>query len=142
MPKIWRGMRRVDDKPETGAGGNLLGVRIGLHESDDIVEEDGYVQPGNGDMSVSPSLETLPPHRMPRRLQSPFPEASGSNQLYCWSMGEGDFFACQVAVGLVLRPDPKAPERHGFVEPERKMMAAVYQVAVAATRDQWIQWEE
>jgi hypothetical protein len=142
MPLIWRGMRMADGRPEVGRAGNLLGVRVGAGETDDISEEDGYVQPSTGGMSVSPSLETLPPHRIPRRLQSRYPEAIGSNQLHCWSMGEGAFVRGGVADHLVLRPDPENPERHGFVEPERKMPVAEYEAAIAATRDQWRRWEE
>lgn len=132
----------ANGRPELGRAGNMLGVRVGSGKNDDIPEEDSFVQPGAGGMSVSPSLETLPPHRIPRRLQSRFPEAIGSNQLHCWSMGEGDFISGSVAEHLVLRLDPKAPHRHGFIEPERKMPIADYESAIAATRDQWRRWEE
>ncbi|MGH7172843.1 MAG: hypothetical protein ACRELG_21390 [Gemmataceae bacterium] len=142
MPLIWRAMRMANGQPEVGRAGNLLGVRVGASEADDIPEENGFVQSDTGGMSVSPSLETLPPHRLPRRLRSRFPEANGSNQLYCWSMGEGAFVSGVVAEHLVLRIDPEEPERHGFVEPERKMPAAEYEAAIAATRDHWKRWEE
>lgn len=142
MPLIWRAMRMANGRPEVGRAGNLLGVRVGASETDDIPEESGFVQPGTGGMSVSPSLETLPPHRIPRRLRNRFPEATGSNQLYCWSMGEGAFVSGTLAEHLVLRIDPEAPERHGFVEPERRMPVADYEAAIAATQDQWKKWEE
>jgi hypothetical protein len=132
----------ADGRPEVGPAGNLLGVRVGTAATDDIAEENGCVQPGTGGMSVSPSLETLPPHRIPRRLQSKFPAAIGSNQLHCWFMGEGAFVADRIAEHLVLRPDPEAPDRHGFVEPERKMTVAEYEAAITSTRDQWKRWEE
>lgn len=132
----------ADGRPEVGCGGNLLGVRVGSGETDDIPEENGYVQPGTGGMSVSPSLETLPPHRIPRRLQSRIPEATGSNQLHCWSMGEGAFVHSSVTERLILRPDPKAPERHGFVEPEQEMPVAEYEAAITATQNLWRRWEE
>lgn len=142
MPLIWRGMRMSEDRPEVGRGGNLLGVRVGSGETDDIPEENGCVQPGTGGMSVSPSLETLPPHRLPRRLRSRFPEASGSNRLHCWSMGDGPFVFGGVAESLVLRLDPDDPERHGFVEPERRMPVEEYEAAITATRVQWRRCEE
>lgn len=142
MPLIWRGMRMADGRPEVGQAGNLLGVRVGAGESDDIPEENGYVQPGMGGMSVSPSLETLPPHRIPRRLRSRFPDATGSNRLHCWAMGEGAFVRGRLVEHLVLRPDPEAPERHGFVEPEQRMPVGEYEAAITATRNQWRRWEE
>lgn len=142
MPLIWRGMRMADGRPEVGRGGNLLGIRVGAGETNDIPEENGYVQPRTGGMSVSPSLEALPPHRIPRRLQSRFPEAIGSNHLHCWSMGEGAFVHAKLAERLILRPDPEAPERHGFVEPEQRMPVVEYEAAITATRDLWRRWEE
>jgi len=97
-------------------------------------------------MSVSPSVETLPPHRLPRRLQKKyperFPEASAPNAVYCWSMGEGGFVPGFVADHLRLRLDPEAPERHGFVEPEGRMKVEDYEAALGATRNQWRRWEE
>jgi hypothetical protein len=57
-------------------------------------------------------------------------------------MGEGDFVAAPLATDLVLRPDPKRPTEHGFVEPDRDMAVAEYEAAVAATREQWSRWED
>jgi hypothetical protein len=146
MPLIWRGMRLAEGKPEIGSGGNLLGVRIGPGKGDDILEENGYVQPRTGGMSVSPTVEALPPHRIPRRLRDKkpqqFPDACGSNQLFCWWMGEGLFVPGPVAQDLFFRPDPQNPKNHGFVEPERRMLVGIYEAALAATRDRWKRWEE
>jgi hypothetical protein len=123
-----------------------LGVRVGPQPGDDIPEKDGHVQPGTGGMSVSPSLETLPSHRIPRRFKDKYPErfpdATGSNRLHCWFMGDGAFVTDPVADGLVLRPDPKRPDRHGFVEPEREMPVPDYEAAITATRENWSTWEE
>jgi hypothetical protein len=97
-------------------------------------------------MSVSPNLASLPTHRMPRRLKAKYPErfadATGSNQLHCWSMGEGPFVAGPFVDGLALRPDPDDPDRHGFVEPDKAMKAADYESAITATRELWRLWEE
>jgi hypothetical protein len=105
-------------RPEVGRAGNLLGVRVGPGPGDDIPEKDGYVEAGTGGMSVSPTLDTLPPHRIPRRLRQKYPErfpdATGSNALHCWFLGDGGFVAGPLADHLALRPDPKAPERHGL----------------------------
>src|SRR5262245_14019923 len=73
---------------EVGPAGNLLGVRAGGSPNDDIPVVDGWVEPGAGGMSVSPSVESLPAHRIPRRLRDKYPdrfaEATGSNNLSCW----------------------------------------------------------
>ncbi len=146
MPLIWRGMRMTDERPEVGQGANSLGVRIGAGAHDDIREEDGQVQPNTGGMSVSPSLETMTPLRIPRRLREKFPErfpfAKGSNQLHYWSMGEGAFVAGPVAEKLVLRADTGVPVKHAVVEPEQMMPVADYEAAIAATQNQWRRWEE
>ena len=77
MPVVWRGMRMADGRPEVGRAGNLLGVRIGPAPGDAIPENDSLVQPGTGGMSISPSLDTLPAHRVPRRLRGKLPERPG-----------------------------------------------------------------
>jgi hypothetical protein len=148
MPLIWRGMTKDGNRPHVGRGAQLLGVRFGpLDQGRDIdPDREGVVHPEKGGMSVSPRVEALPPHRLPRRLRDVYPErfpnARAPNTLYCWSMGEGAFEAGRVAEGLRLRVDPDDPERHGFVEPDGKMKMAAYETALAATRDQWQKWEE
>jgi hypothetical protein len=147
MPLIWKGMKSDGDRPKVGRGAALLGVRVGPGENDDInPDEAGFVRPGQGGMSVSPSVDALPAHRLPRRLSraypTRFPDADGPNNLYCWSMGVGAFAEGQVAAQLRLRLDPDDPETHGFVEPDGKMVLADYEAALAATRDRWQKWEE
>jgi hypothetical protein len=147
MPLIWRGMRIDEGKPEIGRGAVLLGVRVGPGDGDDINPDgDNCVQPGQGGMSVSPSVETLPPHRVPRRLQKAYPDrlpdASGSNRLHCWWFGEGTFAGGQVAKHLCLRLDPEALALHGFVEPDNRMTLPEYEAALTATQDHWQRWEE
>lgn len=146
MPLVWRGMRMADGQPEVGPGKQLLGVVVGDGPNDDIAAEDGTGRPDTGGMSVSPAVERLPAHRLPRRLKAKypyrFPGASGSDRLHCWSMGEGDFVAGPFAAGLVLRLDPAKPDVHAFVEPETTMLADEYQAAIAATRGSWTRWEE
>jgi hypothetical protein len=147
MPLIWKGMRIEGDRPEVGRGANLLGVRVGDGKDDDInPDANGFVHPGQGGMSVSRTIDTLPPHRIPRRLRQAFPQrfpdASGVNRLHCWSFGEGPFEVGKIAERLRLRPDPDDPGSHGFVEPDDTMQLADYENALAATRDQWRRWEE
>jgi hypothetical protein len=147
MPLIWRAMRIDGDGPEIGRGASLLGVRVGAGENDDINPDgDGCVQPGQGGMSVSPSVNTLPGHRLPRRLKEAypdrFPEATASNRVHCWWLGEGGFDAGRVGDHLDLRPDPDNPAGHGFVEPDDRMKVEDYEAALAATRGEWRRWEE
>lgn len=142
MPRIWRGMNIEGGLPALGNTASTLGVRIGDGQQNDIPAVNGQVQPGTGGLSVSPGPATLPFFRIPRRLGSRFPGATGKESLHLWSMGEGDFVAETVAPFLVLRIDPEQPERHGFVEPETAMTAEEYLQAITATRLLWMRMEE
>lgn len=140
-------MKSDGDKPKVGRGAILLGVRVGPAENDDInPDAEGWVYPGQGGMSVSPSVDALPPHRLPRRLRDAYPErfpdASGPNGMHCWSMGMGAFAEEQLTERLRLRLDPDDPKCHGFVEPDGKMKTADYEAALGATQDIWQRWEE
>ena len=135
------------DRPQVARSKKALGVLFGAGPDDDIeADAEGNVHPAKGGMSVSPRLENLPMHRVPRRLGKKYPDrfpgATGSNQFWCWWMGEGPFEAGRLAARLVLRPDPDMPKTHGFVEPDQKMGLVEYEDALAATRDQWRRWEE
>ena len=148
MPQVWRGMLMENERPRVGRGGNLLGVRVPPDGRPDIApDQGGFVEPNQGGMSVSPSPERLPPHRIPRRLSQRypdrFPDARGPEGLFCWSLGEGSpFEAGSIGDRLVLRPDPNAPNRHGFVEPSERMTLQNYETALGETRDHWVRWEE
>jgi hypothetical protein len=133
MPKIYRGMKKENGKPALGASATTLGVRI----PDDIrPDADDRVRPGTGGMSVSPSLRTLPLHRIPARLRERVPKARGNNDLFVWSMGEGTFACGAVATGLLLRVDP-SNDNHGFVEPDTIMELSEYQRSLYTTQDAW-----
>lgn len=135
MPKIYRVMREEHGKPAVGPSSSKLGVRV----PDDIPTDDaGLVHPGTEGMSVAPSLATLPERMLPKRFRKQgFPAARGNDSAFVWTMGEGPFVAGKVAPGLALRPDPEAPERHGFVEPERPVPLEQYETALSVTRDLW-----
>ena len=96
--------------------------------------------------SAGTSVDALPPHRLPRRLQQKyperFPEAMAPNGVHCWSMGQGAFSADRVAEYLRLRLDPDDPDRHGLVEPDDRMKLKDYEAALATTQGQWQRWEE
>jgi hypothetical protein len=150
MPLIWRVMKIDGDKPQVGRGGTLLGVRVGTvgpgQRSDIDQDEEGLVHPGRGGMSISPNVDALPPHCLPRRLREKypdrFPQAKGQDTLHCWCLGEGPFEAAPVAERLSLRLDPDRPDRHGFVEPAATMTLQDYETALAVTQGHWRRWEE
>src|SRR5437764_12603582 len=111
MPLIWRAMKPDADRPQVGRGPVLLGVRVGPGENDDVNPDvEGCLRPGLGGMSVAPSVEALPPHRLPRRLHKKYPErfpdATGPNGVHCWWAGEGTFAPGPVADHLCLRLEP------------------------------------
>ncbi|GAB4453841.1 MAG: hypothetical protein OHK0029_07440 [Armatimonadaceae bacterium] len=113
-------------------------MRTAPPESADILpDEQGIVYPDSGGMSVFPSLHTLPPHRIPKRLRHLAPEARGSDTFSVWSMDEGAFTDGKLTEKLALRPDPTAPAEHGFVEPGTEMALIEYRQALAETRSLW-----
>jgi hypothetical protein len=144
LPLIFRVMFAAEDGPQVGNGANCLGVRENAVPPEILVEPDGTVRPGSGGMSVSPSIERLPPHLIPKRLRGLFPGARGSNNkptLLPWHFGEGPFVSGPLTDDLVFRLDPTSPDRHGFVEPARPVSLAAYQAALASTRTQWVRHE-
>jgi hypothetical protein len=103
--------KAADDTPETGESARKLGARP---EIDIPLDYAGDVEPGVGGMSVSPdSPENLPRHRRP-------PEYGGTGLDPVWMMDSED-----LSERLVFRPDPGDPHRHGFVEPETRMVPQI-----------------
>ncbi len=135
MPAVYRAMVESNGKPKLGATGRTLGVRKGIDITPSPV---GMVGPGMGGMSVSPSLRTLPPHRIPRRLADKIPDASGPNQNRIWCLGSGPWNGPMLTERLAIRPDPDKPDEHGFVEPAAEMGYDDYCAALEATQDHWI----
>lgn len=132
MPKMFRVMRKGGDgRPLTGAGATRLGVRKG---TDIDALPDGSVEPATGGMSVRPSLEAIPFHFVPKRLQLLVPGARGNNNDVVWTHGDGPFVAGRVGEELVLRPDA---QDHGCVEPASQMPFEDYERAIIATQDDW-----
>jgi hypothetical protein len=106
MPKVYRVMTPDGAQPMVGSSGRALGVRLPPSPYADIsLNADGTVEPGQGGMSVSPTITVLPALRVPRRLQHWVPAALGNNQDHCWSMGDGEFIDGPIAPGLILRVD-------------------------------------
>ncbi len=113
-----------DGLPKTGASARTLGARANI---DIPVNEDETVDPEMDGMSVSPTPpENLPPIRRP-------PEYGGVGKDPVWQLDTDE-----LPEELVYRPDPDAPERHGFIEPSRRMPFEEYQRAIHATRILWM----
>jgi len=137
MPRIYRIMREEGGKPKAGSRFGELGVRPG---KDIPVHEGGLVQPGEGGMSVGPSLLDLPVMLVPKRLRHIVRGARGTNSHRCWRMGDGSYEAGRVAQGLRLRI--AKDEIHGFVEPSARVSIEEYQRALTATREHWVAEED
>ena len=135
MPRIYRSMKKDGDRPLVGNGATALGVRFEPDPNADIVTDGaGKVNPDSGGMSVAPSLESLPTHRVPKRLRDRVEGAIGSNKCFVWRYGAGAFANEAVAEKLKLHvTDPT----HGVVTPSETMPAEEYTDAIARTRDAW-----
>lgn len=132
MPKICRSMLEDGGKPKVGPEGKMLGVRVAPDPRPDIAADaNGNVHPHSGGMSVAPHWRELPSFLIPKRLKSLVPDACGSNKLVCWTTGQGEFVEGNLNNDLRLRPDPKDPLSHGFVEPAREMKIDDLQLALA-----------
>lgn len=124
--------------PRTGRKANCLGVVLPPDAPADIEPNDeGVVDSGMGGMSVAPEIHRLPGRLIPSRLRSHYPKATGSDALVVFVCGEGEFVRGSFASGLLLRPDPKRPGGHGFIEPNSKMTLADYENALYATQSDW-----
>ena len=120
-----------DGRPKVEPSARGLGVRT----SDVTLDGLGRVLPGGRGMSVALlSVWNLPAHRRPFEL------GRGSTG----RKGIGHVFTTQDATfksaGLTLRPDPKSPDRHGFVEPTEPSPLAKYEQSLAETRLSWRQY--
>lgn len=103
-----------------------LGVRIGGGRPDVVVVASGLVLPETGGMSVSPPPpENLPEHRRPE-------EYYGTGRDPVWALETDD-----LPPELVYRPDPKDPERHGFIGPATMMLLDDYKTLLRNTRRLW-----
>jgi hypothetical protein len=131
------------------AQNDTLGVREKViledgREVGDVRPIDGVVQPDTGGMSVSPSVQYLPPHLIPKNLRNHgYPAARRSTSLpntFPWHMGEGDFAEGAFCDQLYLRLDVR-DDNHGLVEPVTPATLEAYRSAVEATHPQWIRAE-
>ena len=130
-------------KPQIANDANSLGVRV-AHETGgafDITVESDLVQPGREGMSVSPSPQALPFHRIPRRLKAPVPAhlgiPSGRNDAVCWRAGEGLFADAPFAEGLQFMTQPEGSKMHGVIAPAVTTPLTAFRSALAATQPMW-----
>lgn len=144
MPKVFRIMKQADDgKPVVGSRFGELGVRPRDMEENPL----GEAHPGNGGMSVQPSLGALAQRKysrfVPSRIQDTNPlfrGATGPDDQYIWTMGSGPFVDSAVTADLNLHCDSPAPNGfvdHGVIEPARMLTLDDFQHALAATRSDW-----
>jgi hypothetical protein len=124
-------MLKDNELPKVGDSANCLGVRV----PDDVQPDaDDNVLPYAGGMSVAPAWRKLPIHRIPRRLRSLMPAATGSNAAFCWRSGSGTFSTGPFAEDLVLNVDSRT---HGTIEPDCKTPISEFRAALARTRECW-----
>jgi hypothetical protein len=110
-------------RPLCGTGPKMLGARV---PTDIAPDDQGTVSPETGGLSVTPDDPAfLPVHLRPKAL-------GGQGKLPVFKIPVAALGAL-----LAYRPDPKGPDRHGFIEPLRVMLLDAYQAALAATAPSW-----
>ena len=136
MPRVFRAMKKEDDNlPLIGPTSTTLGVRPSTDV--DLDAQSNVLVNGKG-MSVAPNWRDINVNRVPRRMRVIVPGARGSNNTFCFRMGNGAFMQGPVAPGLTLEPDSP---RHGNVAPAQVVPLATYERDLAATRPEWqFQW--
>ena len=115
-----------------GESGRCLDARPVLpatpYDGDIPLRDDGTVEPDTGGMSVSPPPVTnLPLHRRPGEYGG-----RGKDPVFVLDTDK-------LPTDLQYRQDPKAPHKHGFKEPSRRMSFEEYQESIHATRALWSQ---
>jgi len=128
--KVLRAMSSgLDGSPEVAAIGKnparTIGVRTGGRRFDIEVSSAGFVQPEKGGMSVSPPPENLAQHRRPAKY-------GGTGKDPVWEIETNEMTS-----DLAYRPDPRNPDKHGFIEPSKPMHLDDYVSALHSTRGLW-----
>jgi hypothetical protein len=122
--RVLRAMKPNEDGlPKPGWSARTLGARCNI---DVPVNEDGFVEPETGGMSVSPP----PPENLPY-IRRP-PEYGGAGKDPVWEVDTDE-----LPEELGYRPDPERPDEHGLIEPSRRMTFEEYQRAIHGTRVLW-----
>jgi hypothetical protein len=145
MPLVFRSMVPDESgrRPRVANDANSLGVRVLAEtgDSEDIPVFDGLVRPGRAGMSVAPSAELVPIHRVPRRFKGRVPDhlgvPGGKNTAVCWRTGDGPFIDSPFDDGLLFRNEPEGSETHGVICPEAEVLLASFRDALARTKTRW-----
>ena len=120
----------VDGLPKAGRSARMLGVRV---PEDIVSDENGFVRPGTGGMSIAPnSAWNVPNHRRPRGM---YMGSTGKYDDRMYALTDSGIPADK----LKVRPDPLQPDRHAFVEPAVTAELARYESDLANTRNDWRQ---
>jgi len=135
--------------PRIANDANSLGVRIlaetdGEH-SDIAVDPDGNVHPGREGMSVSPSIEQLPLHKIPRfasQFRNESRRPKGNNKVICWSAGQGRFVDAPFTERIFVMTSPRGSENHGVLSPVAAVSLEQYRADLNETLPMWqsVEW--
>lgn len=114
--RVYRRMKmQSDGRPEPGMSMRTLGIRArDLHP-----RIDGTVDPQQGGLSVSPTIEALP--RAARIKEDPLFELDTDH----------------LSDELSYRADPDKPGEHGFIEPAYPMKYEHYQRLLYGSSELW-----
>jgi hypothetical protein len=134
MPLVFRVMKKEPDGLPT-VSQTSLGVR---HDIDIDQDAQNNVLVNGKGMTVAPNWRDINVNRIPKRLRMIVPGAGGSNNTFCFRMGNGAFIQGVFANGLTLEPDS---ETHGNVAPALVVPLATYEANLAATRPDWMEDE-
>lgn len=136
---IFRSMLQEDSSPVIGIEDNMLGVRIPPSDPCDVTPDDqNFVNPGDGGLSVCSGISKLPRPLIPKRFRDIDPRyknARGDEPLEIFRLGDREFAECRVSSDLHLKRDNT---RHGTIEPCIAMSIDKFQSALEATHDEWI----
>jgi hypothetical protein len=147
MAKLYyRGMVAQDGKPKIGRGARFLGVRLDSKDIDieqmprGYLDEQGYLLPEserklNGDfvevairndkgMSVSLSIEGLPPSRKPK-------EFGGYGKDPLWKIDDS------LIIGDLQAVQDSSSSTHVTITPSVTMSLEKYEAALANTQEYW-----
>lgn len=130
MPRVFRVIRKDPDGLPT-VSQTSLGVRPGGDV--DLDAQNNVLVNGKG-MSVAPNWRDINVNRIPKRLRPMVQGSGGSNNSFCFRMGNGAFMQGAFANGLTLEPDSAT---HGNVAPAQVVPLATYEADLAATRPDW-----
>jgi|WetSurMetagenome_2_1015567.scaffolds.fasta_scaffold108678_3 hypothetical protein len=120
----------VEGFPQIGRSASQLGVRI---PEDIEPDENSFVKPGIGGMSVAPkSALNVPNYRRPRGMGM---GSTGKKDNRMYALSHADIPADKLSVRL----DPQNPEVHAFVEPAILIRLAIYESYLANTQGKWRQ---